>query len=312
MTSLQLVTPVTIFLTASIAVLLWGRFYEPYAYQKSLYKLRVKKRIPGGLRILHLTDLHFRRERQSLTRFFDELAKENYDFVFLTGDIIDHLSCLPYAVENLKKLRARLGYFGVLGNHDYLHYRIEDLVLYYLKIRRRVGGYERARKIKGALEEAGIRILHNQTVKVVDGAHTFLIHGADDPVTGQARPELLEVGSHGSCLEILLTHTVDLVRQIDMQTVDLSFSGHSHGGQVKLPGIGALVTHTEMGREYADGIVQYEKHTQCVIGRGLGSNRFIPFRLLCLPEVIMLELNESSSEVNSADRETLRNEVGAR
>lgn len=293
MTTVQIVTPFTVLFSVSLAVLLWGRFYEPYAYQKSFYRLRVRKSLPAPLKILHLTDIHFRRPQRSLTRFFDDLAGETYDFIFLTGDIIDHLDCIPYAVENLKKLKARLGCFGVLGNHDYVHYRFEDMVLYYLKIHRRATGYERSRKIKQALEAAGIRILHNETIKVEDKEHVFLIHGSDDPVTDQARPELLEVGSHGDCLEILLTHSIDLVQRLDMRTIDLSFSGHSHGGQVRLPGFGALVTHTEMGRDYAGGVIEYEKHTQCIIGRGLGSNRFIPFRFLCLPEVIQLELESS-------------------
>lgn len=296
MTAVELFTPYSLLSVSALAVLLWGRCYEPSAYQLSRHRLQVRKALDRDLKILHLTDTHFRKERKSLTEFFDMLSRDVYDLIFLTGDIIDHLESLPYAAGCLKKLKSRFGFYCVLGNHDYVHYRLIDLLEYYMTRKRRMEGFGRARKIEKMLADAGVRVLRNETLELNCGGQKVMIHALDDPVTGQHRPEELDLSDAQNALEILLTHSVDAVRDMDMSKIDVTFSGHSHGGQVRIPFLGPVVTHTSLGKEYASGIVRHTEQTTCIIGRGLGSNRFVPFRLFCLPEVIELHLQSENEE----------------
>lgn len=287
--------------SAGLALFLWMHYIEPFRFQISRHRVTIRKKLPGPLSILHLSDIHFAGRNTRLDAFFDRLAGEQYDYVFISGDIIDCIAGIPFAVENLSKLKARHGIFTVLGNHDYLDYRPFEMIVHNIyeimerdyPARFRPQNRQRYDLLIKALEQIGIRVLRNETVASAPGGVPVLIHGLDDATTGQASLRKTFRNYEAGKVNILLTHTVDVFLDIENEEIDLSFSGHSHGGQIRLPWYGAVITHTMIGREFASGIVSH-KGAVCSISRGLGSSRYLRLRFLCRPEAILLTVDSEA------------------
>lgn len=279
-------------LVLSGLLLIWMAVIERRAFQINRYPVTIRKPLKRPLRILHLSDTHFASPWPALDRFFDRLAKESFDFVFITGDIIDCDAGISSCVENLGKLKPAKGSFVVFGNHDYYDYYLSDVITH------SVPGHGKPQKknqpdlLQQALEKGGIRVLKNETVEVEWQDQSILIHGLDDPITGRANIRRTLQNFHPQKLNILLTHTIDVFIDIGDDEIDLSFSGHSHGGQICLPFVGPIVCHTLLGRNYAKGIKTF-KGSICSISRGIGTSRFFGFRLLARPEAILLTVSGS-------------------
>lgn len=253
------------------------------------HRVAVKKKLPHNLKILHLSDIHFSGRDPRLSRFFDKLALETYDFIFITGDIFDCPGGIPVAVKNLKKLKAGHGVFAVFGNHDYYDYRFWDIASMGFRGRRHPKRKHPMEKMEQALAQAGVTLLKNESVKIKKGETVFALHGLDDPTTGRADIEKAMHLYKSDHVNILLTHTVDAFFYIGENEMDLSFSGHSHGGQICFPYVGPLITHTQYGPKFASGICSL-KGAVCSISRGMGASRFFFLRLLCPPEAIILQV----------------------
>lgn len=274
-----------VFFFAATALAVWAAGIEPRSYRIRTFRHRFHKPLEHSYRILHLSDIHFAGPRKSLSRFFDKLARGSYDFVFLTGDIFDCAEGVPHAAYELKKLKAKHGMFAVWGNHDYYNYRFRDILSL-----NRLPKMENPVKLLGqTLADAGVQVLKNESIEVHAGNDSFLIHGLDDPVTGHADISKILPNLQAEKPNILLTHTIDAFLHLPENAIDLSFSGHSHGGQVLVPGVGAVITHTRYGKEYAQGLKKL-KGAACVISQGMGTSRFLGARFLCPPEAIVLEI----------------------
>ena len=272
---------------------IWMGWVEPRAYRMSHHRVRLRKPLATSLKVLHLSDIHFAGPNRSLARFFDQLGGETYDFVFVTGDILDCEAGIPSCVENLKKIKSKHGVFAVFGNHDYYDYHLWDIVAHSFPGQNRPARIQPTPLFEKALKEAGARVLKNETVAANAGGTPVLIHGLDDPTTGRANLRQAMRNFDRTKINMLLTHTIDVFLDIGENEIDLSFSGHSHGGQIRLPVVGPIVTHTTIGRTYAGGIRMLQGAV-CSISRGMGASRFFSFRLLCPPEAIVLEVNGSS------------------
>lgn len=262
---------------------------EPVRYELNLHDVKIHKKLAGPLKILHLTDTHFSNRNKPLSRFFDRLARESVDLVVLTGDIMDCHEGVHLCKENLKKLKPRLGIFAVFGNHDYYDFNwIDDFM-------HNFPGQTPPRKkhdtdyFEQELKSIGVHVLRNETREVPYGGSSLLIHGLDDPTTGHANIRKTLYNYDPDKINLLLTHTVDVFLDIGEGEIDLAFSGHSHGGQVRFPIIGPIVTHTRMGKRYAAGIHNLQGAI-CCIGRGLCSSRYMRIRLLCRPEAKIINV----------------------
>lgn len=271
-----------------VGILIWANF-ETRAYQITAVSISLKKPIGRSFKILHLSDTHFYKSHPAMARFFDRLALQEYDFIFATGDLIDRPSGIPYCVENLKKLKARHGFFAVFGNHDYYDYRFFDVVAHNFPGQTYPEHAQPIDLLKSEMEKAGIRVLRNETLEVEREGTKFLIHGLDDPTTGRANIRTTLSNFNPAKVNVLLSHTIDAFLDIGEGEIDLSFSGHSHGGQVRLPFFGPIVTHTMLGRPYASGLKRL-KGAVCCVSRGIGTSRFLPVRFLCRPEAVVLEI----------------------
>ncbi len=266
-------------------------YLESRRYQITSRSAAVTKKLASPLSILHLSDIHFRGNDKALGVFFEKLGAETYDFVFITGDIFD----CPEGVTGaafFRKLKAKHGIYAVFGNHDYYNYRSWDLVLHYNPGQGRPHDPQPTEIFEKALRDAGVRLLKNETIELNAAGTSILIHGLDDPITGRANVRQAMLNFKPSKLNILLTHSIDVFLDIGENEIDLSFSGHSHGGQVCFPVIGPVFTHTLLGRQYAQG-VKILKGAACSISRGVGTSRFYQIRLLCAPEAVALNVTSS-------------------
>lgn len=276
-----------IFIIVILAGLIWTLGIEPRWFELNRYDVSLRKVLPRPLKILHLSDSHFAWRKPYLDRFFDRLAAEDVDLIVVSGDIVDCPEGIPLCVENFRKLKSRFGILAVLGNHDYFNYGFLDVILHNFPGQQHPVRRNAYHDIQRSLEETGVRVLKNETVEVQFFGTSLLVHGLDDPTTGRANVRKAMQHFDPAKVNILLTHTVDVFLDIGKKEIDLSFSGHSHGGQICLPLIGPIITHTTMGRPYASGI----KHLQgaiCSISRGMSTGRAFPARLLCRPEAIIL------------------------
>ena len=276
------------------AVFYWATWIEPRSFQVNRHEVTIPKWLDHPLRILHLSDTHFAKPDRHLSRFFDQLAKLDYHFVFLTGDIMDCEEGIPICVENLKKLRPTHGFFAVFGNHDYYDYRLLDVFTHNFPGQKKPLREQHSDLLKEALEGIGVRVLKNETATAYFEGNHLLIHGLDDPTTGRANVRQAMHDFHPKEINLLLTHTVDAFLDIGENEIDVSFSGHSHGGQIRLPGVGPIISHTMIGRQYASGILSYQGAV-CSISRGVNASRYFYLRLLCPPEAILLTLRGQKS-----------------
>ncbi|HTL48872.1 MAG TPA: metallophosphoesterase [Verrucomicrobiae bacterium] len=266
---------------------IWMRFVEPYRYQISKHQGKIRKNLPRELRVLHLSDIHFSKPDARLSAFFDRLAREPCDFVFITGDIIDCIEGVPACAENLAKLKPAHGIFAVYGNHDYYNYHLSELILHNFPGQRFPKNHQHVHLLDAALRDIGVRVLKNETVEIDWHGVPLLIHGLDDPTSRRANLRKAMQHFDREKVNVLLTHTIDAFIEIGRNEIDLAFSGHSHGGQICLPFWGPLLTHTIMGRKFASGFLSH-KGALCSVSRGIGTSRFAPVRLLCLPEALLI------------------------
>jgi predicted MPP superfamily phosphohydrolase len=174
---------------------------------------------------------------------------------------------LPSCLEALSQLTAPLGVFAVPGNHD-MHN----------------GG----RVYADAIRQTPITDLTNRSLRLSLGGESLWLAGVDDLWWG--RPDLRAAlrGVPQGAAVVLLSHNPDFAEDHPDSRVGLILSGHTHGGQVYLPGLGAMFLPSKYGEKYRAGLVQGPA-SQVFVSRGLGEAG-IPIRLNCPPEINLLTL----------------------
>jgi predicted MPP superfamily phosphohydrolase len=227
----------------------------------------------AGLSIIHLSDLHFTGQLTlDYYNYVVDRANELHgDLVVLTGDIIDKPDCIDWIPQTLGRLKSQHGVYFVLGNHDK---RLKDLAAL------------RAALAKSGLVDVGGRVL------------TLDIAGLPVTLAGNELPWLplrdppekfRPVGpACRSGLRILLAHSPDQYAWAREHRFDLMLAGHCHGGQVRLPWIGPIVSPSRHGARYASGLF-FEPPTLLHVTRGLSGTH--PLRLNCPPEAAKLILS---------------------
>jgi len=280
------------FISIAIVSLLWAwtHLVEPNWFRLKRVTIRLKKPLERPVEILHLSDFHFTRERFFLKRFFDRLSRLEVDFVFVTGDLMDHPSGIEPCVKNLRKLRPKKGIYAVLGNHDYRIYPSRDI--WHWLLTRRVRSLPRPEsetdQLRRALQEAGVRLLINENV-AVPGPEAVLI-GIDDCISGHADLNRAFQGIENGALRLALTHSPRLFPALGRRGVDAAFTGHAHGGQVRIPGIGAL-PFARLMSPIIDSTDRFG--FSGIVSRGMGAKSPAHFRFLCRPEALLIRIEGS-------------------
>lgn len=243
---------------------------------------------PASLTVLHLSDLHFVRDERKKARFLASLPAA--DVTVVTGDLLAEPEAVETAVEAVRAVRGRLASWFVLGSNDYFVPRPLNYAAYFRRSRR----IRRARRGRGddlarLLVADGWEDLTNVRHEVgLDGLPIELL-GLDDAhirwhdlrIAPRQAPERFGVA---------VMHSPDSAPEAAALGYDLLVAGHTHGGQVRLPLLGALVTNCSMPRRLASGLIRMGGavlHTS----PGLGTSKFAPFRFFCRPEATILELS---------------------
>jgi predicted MPP superfamily phosphohydrolase len=266
-------------------------FIEPNRFQFNQMVVQLPWKIKQPITVLHLSDLHFYEGRTDSVSFLHSLALHDVDLIFITGDLIEANSGMPICIEALKPLRAKHGIYAVFGNHDYFHTEFEDIAN---KTGSLPKNHERKRndteQLKQELTNINIQVLQNNNTSIeINGQRLFVV-GIDDPYVKQANLDQSFEGvkSGDPCLG--LVHSPEIheeIAQRDLAT--MVFCGHTHGGQIRLPWIGALLTRTNAPRRFVFGL-QQEKNTVFYISTGIGTGRFTRPRFNCLPEAVLFTL----------------------
>jgi uncharacterized protein len=257
-------------LAAGLVHIARAAFAEPYklAVERHAVGLKRLPRELDGLKIVHLSDIHHSpfTAREQVERAVEAANSLQPDIIALTGDYISHeREYIQPCAEMLGRLRARLGVYACLGNHD----NWVDPAL-----------------ITDLFRAEGIRVLTNEGFRFEDKGASFWFAGVDDTMVGLEDLPLALAGSSADEMKLLLAHNPIILRRAARAGVDLVLSGHTHGGQV-----------TWRSERSASGRVRRRilrglgrrGETQIYVTRGLGTV-VLPVRYGCLPEVSLLTL----------------------
>ncbi|WP_242270864.1 metallophosphoesterase [Bacillus cereus group sp. BfR-BA-01310] len=265
------------FITASIGYY-YAKYIEPHCVSFTKHTLK-SPLIPGsfhGMKILQFSDLHlgYYFSLQQLSQIVSKINAEKPDIVLFTGDLIDNYQTYteaPFVASILKNIKAPFGKFSIYGNHDHGGYGTE----YYDHIMRE-SGFELLQN-----KETRIRLLDNSEIS---------IFGIDDILLG--KPKIEETLQHAqqNIYTIVLVHEPDIAPKIATYPINLQLSGHSHGGQVQLPFLGAIITPA-LAKYYIEGFYNHRNLT-LYVNRGLGRTR-VPFRFMAKPEITLFTLQHS-------------------
>jgi predicted MPP superfamily phosphohydrolase len=233
---------------------------------------KIRLPVPGlagaleGFRFIHLSDIH---ARGYWARGYDELiervAAARADLLLITGDFVndknDHRAAMPILKRLLPRLKARLGVFGVLGNHD------TDIVA-------------------PVMAEWGVTLIDGRRA-VLEGAEGARVELVGLP--GLARRDLdahfmAGIPAKGAgTLRVVLSHYPDHFRRVRPLGADIFLAGHTHGGQICLPGGRPLITHDTMPKSCCKGVKRM-RDSWYLVSRGLGYAS-VPVRVNCPAEV---------------------------
>ena len=280
-----------LFLVTVLIILFYSQYIEPNWFKIKRVHVKVKKPLPRPIAILHLSDTHFTGKDKLKDKFFDQLCSLDPDFVFITGDIIDCDEGIDEAVRNLARLKARVGKYAILGNHDYWNYRFVHNFTYHVKGQMTSDKPNNTELFIQKMEAAGIRTLVNQNVSTTIEGKKFTIAGTDDPVTTKVDFTKTFENMKNDSFNILLTHLISVTTKMPSVNLDIVFSGHTHGGQFRLPFLGGFVIGFFMHRKYLDGVHEMDNGVIACISRGIGASRSLTLRFFCRPEAILMEIS---------------------
>ncbi|MWV46882.1 metallophosphoesterase [Paenibacillus sp. HJL G12] len=247
--------------------------WEPRQLEVTRLTLRCP-RLPAafdGLVLAQFSDLHlgFHSRESDISQLAEAIDGESPDMILFTGDTVDSgTDALPKYLPLLSSMQAGLGKFAILGNHDYLVH--PDYVV-------------------EMLATAGFSVLRNEHKLVKHQGGTIAVVGLDDQIMGRPDPEQ---GLHGvpeGLFTLLMMHEPDYADTAALYPFDLQFSGHSHGGQVRLPFLGAMLTPPGSKKYIMGAYAIGDRSMPLYVNRGIGETH-LPIRFLCKPELTIFTL----------------------
>ena len=249
-----------------------NQMFELYEHRRTFWLETLPVGL-DGLTIAHLSDLHLT-GKISQTYFaavVERTQQLRADLIVLTGDLVEDPACLDWLPTTFGTLRARLGCYFVLGNHD-LH-------------------LAQHHNLRQHWTDLGWRDLGGQVHELFERGERLWLAGNEWPWFAP-RPDLsrtLETSTtgHQRPFRILLSHSPDQLPWARQHQFDLMLAGHTHGGQVRFPFLGPVVAPSTYGTRYASGTF-YERPTLMHVSRGISA--LFPLRMNCPPELSLLTL----------------------
>lgn len=281
------------------------------------------------LTFLHLSDFHLRKNSKGkkLFKFVRSLNKLNVDFILITGDLTENDKNIEYLISMLSPLKAKYGKYAVFGVHDHYNKALVEFIRNMFKKKKRYKRENDVTYMAKRLKDIGIEVLRNESRMINIGSYDICdveIIGLDDPIINKIdivkafshidhidslkllkksdyknayksifklkEEKIHKINNRGK-LRIILMHTPDTNSIINLarKEVDIIFGGHTHGGQVRLPLVGAVVSGCKIKTKFASGLF-YFRNFVLYVTRGLGEGRYSQFRFYCQPEASLVKI----------------------
>ncbi len=263
------------------------------------------------LRILHISDLHMLPGQESKQRWVAALDRLEPDLVVNTGDNLAHPRAVPSVLRALGPLLQRPGVF-VFGSNDYYAPKPKNPARYLMPKGRKKRIHGRRlpwRDLRAALIEYGWLDLTHVRRTLTIGEERVFAAGVDDPHLRRDRySDISGRAPTGPVLRLGLTHSPEprVLDPFAADGYDLVLAGHTHGGQLRVPGLGALVTNCEIDRSRARGVSRWGADMWLHVSAGLGTSPYAPVRFACPPEATLLTLLPRGARVPKQRRRAAR------
>lgn len=296
-------------LGAAAAVAVYASTVERRAY--GLRREVVPVLSPGAdpIRVLHLSDLHLAPWQFDRIDFVKSLTDLRPDLIVITGDSMGHRDALPALDDALSVFEGVPGVY-VHGSNDYFAPQLKNPLRYLAGPSRASGDSEPEQLDIAALEALFARFgwhsLNNDVAQLTINGSILEFMGTNDAHRGWDRLDVLpglvdalreldEDDTDEPAVMIGVTHAPyqRVLNAFTTQAADVIFAGHTHGGQVALPGFGAIITNCDIPREQARGLsMWYHAHRAAFVNvsAGLGHSIYAPFRFACPPEAVLVTL----------------------
>ncbi len=266
-----------IILIAAVIFFGYACFIEPFDLRVKEETITTEK--ASTTRILLFSDTHFSDwyTTEHFQTVVDKINEAEPDIVVFTGDLIDHFRYYKGNIEDistqLSLINAPLGKYAVFGNHDY-------------------GGGAEA-QYESIMNAGGFTVLTNQYTSIEE--KNIGLIGIDDLLLGNGSASVCSCASTDQ-FNIVLCHEPDIADQIQEYNIDLLLSGHTHGGQVRIPiitnlGLSIFPSH---GNKYLSGMYSLDNsyETKVYVTSGIGMTA-LPMRFLAPPDITVININSS-------------------
>jgi uncharacterized protein len=280
---------------AGVVAFAYGVLIERRWYRLARHRLDILPAGNGSLTILHLSDLHLTERDQAAARFLASLPKA--DLTVLTGDILGEPEAVEFVGHSLRPVRGRIASLFVLGSNDLYAPRPLNWLRYFVPVRRRrrvLGRPGRPGDLVRRLEGDGWVHLKNRKYERRTNGLRMEVVGLDDPHIHRADPTVA-TRTVPDAFGLAVVHSPDPAPELAALGYDLVVAGHTHGGQVRLPLVGALVTNCSIPTRLARGLARLGP-SYLHVSPGLGTSKYAPFRFLCRPEATLLELRPAAQD----------------
>lgn len=228
------------------------------------------------IKVAFFSDLHAGAphiSKKHIKEIVQKINAQNPDLVLIGGDLVINgiiggkVMPIEEVAQYLKELSAPLGKFVTLGNHDW---------------------WSNGEKIRKVLEENGFQVLENEAIFLKHKDKTFWLVGLGDDFTHHAEPEKAFAKVYGDTPKLLFMHDPAAIFKVQNR-YDLALAGHMHGGQVFVPGYGALVSPGAAPKSWSQGWIDFPMG-KIFVSRGIGTS-ILPVRINAIPEYVILDLH---------------------
>lgn len=263
----------------------YAMLYEPFAIRVKQLDISFPN-LPAafdGYTLLHISDLHLTKLGLLEKRTMEIISKREVDGCVVTGDV----TAEPRASDIFRRICSVVPHrdpiMMVLGNSEHKPWLETDMLV-------------------EALSFDGLRMLTNSSTTLTRGGESITVVGVDDPYTRRSDLDAAFSGVDPNSFILFLTHSPCITPEAIERGADLILSGHTHGGQVRIPGCGMLWTHMRSNTALNDGLYD-PKAIECITGadagsstlfvnRGVGTSR-IHIRFLCPPEIVYITIHRA-------------------
>ena len=249
--------------------LLTDALYEPHTLEIKYYNISNKEL--SGIKIAFAADFHLApNDTARLQKIISALNQQQPDIIILGGDYVKghkRSSAMParQIASMLTRLHAPYGIYAVLGNHD----------VWYGKT-----------TITDALQKQNITVLDNENRHINIKNKELSIIGISDKATD--KPDFVKAFQNATAPAVLITHSPDTFPESPKTA--LTLAAHTHGGQIRLPLLGAPVVNSAYGQRYNLGLIS-ENDKMMIVTKGLGTS-ILPLRFNCRPEIVIISFND--------------------